>query len=80
MPTRALHLLRTAGRGLIGGANLAARGFAEGLVDECQLFVWPMIVGNGKPALPAGIRSDLGLLDEHRFDKGVVSLRYRIPK
>jgi hypothetical protein len=29
----------------IGGANLAARAFEVGLVDECQLFVWPMILG-----------------------------------
>ncbi len=63
----------------IGGANLAARAMAAGLVDECQLFVWPMIVGGGKPALPAGIRTNLELLDGHRFDNGVVHLRYRIP-
>ena len=63
----------------IGGALLAARAFAAGLVDECQLLVWPMIVGGGKPALPAGIRTNLELLDEHRFDNGVVHLRYRIP-
>ena len=63
----------------IGGANLAARAMAAGLVDECQLFVWPMIVGGGKPALLAGIRTNLELLDEHRFDNGVVHLRYRIP-
>lgn len=62
----------------IGGANLAARAFEAGLVDECQLFVWPMILGGGKPALPAGIRTDLELLDEHRFDNGVVHLRYRV--
>ena len=29
----------------VGGANLAARAFKAGLVDECQLFVWPMVVG-----------------------------------
>ena len=52
---------------------------AAGLVDECQLFVWPMIVGGGKPALPAGIRTNLELPDEHRFDNGVVHLRYHIP-
>ena len=63
----------------IGGANLAAQAMAAGLVDEYQLLVWPMIVGGGKPALPAGIRTDLELLDEHRFDNGVVYLRYRIP-
>ena len=62
----------------IGGANLAARAFAAGLVDECQLFVWPMIVGGGKPGLPAGVRTNLELLDEHRFGNGVVYLRYRI--
>jgi dihydrofolate reductase len=62
----------------IGGANLAARAFEAGLVDECQLFVWPMILGGGKPALPAGIRTDLELLDQYRFDNGVVHLRYRV--
>ncbi len=63
----------------IGGANLAAQAFAAGLVDECQLLVWPMILGGGKPALPAGIRTNLELLDEHRFDNGVLHLRYHIP-
>jgi dihydrofolate reductase len=63
----------------IGGANLAAQAFAAGLVDECQLIVWPMLLGGGKPGLPAGLRTDLELLDEHRFDNGVVLLRYRVP-
>lgn len=62
----------------IGGANLAARAFEAGLVDECQLFVWPMVLGGGKPALPMGVRTDLELVDEHRFDNGVVNLRYRV--
>ncbi len=77
----AVHQLKAAATSdlTIGGANLAARAFAAGLVDECQLFVWPMVVGGGKPALPAGIRTTLELLDEHRFDNGVVYLRYRIP-
>lgn len=62
----------------IGGANLAARAFDAGLVDECQLFVWPVILGGGKAALPAGVRTDLELLDEHRFGNGVIHLRYRV--
>ena len=62
----------------VGGAHLAAQAFKAGLVDECRLFVWPVIVGGGKPALPTGTRADLELLDERRFGNGVVHLRYRI--
>ena len=62
---------------IVGGANLAAQAFQAGLVDECQLFVLPVVVGGGKPGLPTGMRIDLELLDEHRFRNGVVRLRYR---
>ena len=75
----AVHQLKaTASSDLtVGGANLAAQAFKAGLVDECQLFIWPIVVGGGKPGLPTGIRADLELLDERRFRNGVVHLRYR---
>ena len=63
----------------MGGVHLAARAFSAGLVDECQLFVWPIIVGGGKPGLPSDARADLELLEERRFGNGVVYLRYRFP-
>ncbi|MEU5782863.1 dihydrofolate reductase family protein [Micromonospora lupini] len=62
----------------VGGANLAAQALTAGLVDECQLMVLPVVVGGGKPGLPTGIRADLELLDERRFQNGVVHLRYRV--
>jgi dihydrofolate reductase len=62
----------------VGGANLAGQAFDAGLVDECQLFVRPVLVGGGKPFLPAGTRADLELLDERRFGDGVMYLRYRV--
>jgi dihydrofolate reductase len=62
----------------VGGANLAAHAFNTGLVDECQLFVYPVLVGEGKPAFPSDARTQLELLAEHRFGNGVVNLRYRI--
>jgi hypothetical protein len=34
-------------------------------------------VGGGKQSLPNGVRLELELLDERRFDNGVVYLRYR---
>ncbi len=61
----------------VGGANLATQAFKAGLVDECHLFVWPVVVGGGKPGLPTGMRTDLELLDERRFRNGVVHLHYR---
>jgi dihydrofolate reductase len=61
----------------VGGANLATQAFKAGLVDECQLFVLPIVVGGGKPGLPTGMRVDLELLDERRFRNGVIHLRYR---
>jgi dihydrofolate reductase len=61
----------------VGGANLAAHAFRAGLVDECHLFIAPVLLGGGKPSLPSGTRAELELLDERRFNNGVVYLRYR---
>jgi dihydrofolate reductase len=61
----------------VGGAELAAHAFKAGLVDECHLFVLPVIVGGGKWSLPVGMRVKLELLAERRFASGVVYLRYR---
>jgi dihydrofolate reductase len=61
----------------IGGPHLAAEAFRAGLVDECQLFITPIVVGGGTQSLPAGVRLTLELLDERRFGNGVVYLRYQ---
>jgi dihydrofolate reductase len=63
----------------VGGANLAAHAFKGGLVDECHLFIHPMLIGGGKPALPTDdTRAELELVDERRFTSGIVYLRYAI--
>jgi dihydrofolate reductase len=61
----------------IGGPELAAHAFRSGLIDECHLFLTPVIVGGGKPSLPDNSRLELEFLEERRFDNGVVFLRYR---
>jgi dihydrofolate reductase len=61
----------------VGGSTLAAHAFNAGLVDECQLFIYPVLVGAGKPAFPGDARVQLELLEEHRFANGVMHLRYR---
>jgi dihydrofolate reductase len=60
----------------VGGADLAATAFAEGLVDELHLIVVPVVVGGGKRSLPDGVRLDLELVDERRFGNGTVYLGY----
>ena len=59
----------------IGGPTLAAHAFKAGLIDEVSLFVSPIVLGGGKPALTHPV--ELDLLDEHRFDSGTIYLRYR---
>jgi dihydrofolate reductase len=61
----------------VGGPNLAAHAFRAGLVDECHLFLAPIVVGGGKPSLPDHVRLNLELLEQRRFDRGTVYLRYR---
>jgi len=61
----------------IGGAELAAHAFRAGLVEECHLFIHPIILGGGKPALPSDVRLELELLQERHFGNGTVYLRYR---
>lgn len=62
----------------VSGPGLAQHAFRAGLVDEVQLLVFPVVVGGGKPALPRDVRLELELLDQRRFDGGVVYLHHRI--
>jgi dihydrofolate reductase len=72
------RLKESAGRDLsVGGPNLAAQALEAGLVDELQLFITPLLVGGGTKALPDRLRLELELLEESRFDSGVVYLHYR---
>lgn len=61
----------------IGSMGVAADAFAAGLVDEFQVYLHPIAVGGGKPALPPGQRLPLELIERHEFGSGVVYLGYR---
>jgi dihydrofolate reductase len=78
-PEAVRQMKAAAGRDIsVGGAELAAQAFRAGLVDECHLFLTPIVVGGGKRALPDNVRLELELLDERRFGNGVVHLHYRV--
>jgi riboflavin biosynthesis pyrimidine reductase len=61
----------------VGGPDLAAQAIKAGLVDECHLFVAPIMVGGGTPSLPNHVRLNVELLGERRFGNGMVHLHYR---
>jgi dihydrofolate reductase len=61
----------------IAGPDLARTAFEAGLVDECHVFLGPVVVGGGKRFLPKGIHLPLELVDEKRFKGGFVYLGYR---
>ena len=67
-----------AGRDIsMGGPELAAQAIKAGLVDQWHLFVTPIVVGGGKQSLPNNVRLMLELIDERRFEGGMVYLQFR---
>jgi dihydrofolate reductase len=77
-PEAVRRMKAQAGRDItVGGPGLAAQAIKSGLVDEYHLFVTPIVVGGGNPALPDDVRVNLELVDERRFGGGVVHLHYR---
>jgi dihydrofolate reductase len=62
----------------VSGPEIASQMMAAGLLDEVHLFVAPVAVGGGKPALSRHYNSDMELLNVDRFASGDVHLHYRI--
>lgn len=63
---------------VLGGANLGATFLRLGLIDECWIYVHPVVIGGGTPMFPRDIRADLRLLETQSFGNGVVRLRYDV--
>jgi len=62
---------------IVGGGGVASQFADEGLLDEVQLTVVPIVLGAGKPVferpLPGG---PMQLIGARTFDNGMVELRY----
>ena len=75
----AAALKRQSGKGVVvwGSLSLAQSLMRAGLVDECQLYLCPSVLGAGKPlfAPEAGLQT-LRLLDTRSYESGVILLRY----
>lgn len=60
----------------VDGPTLAALAVAAGLVDEYHLFITTSVVGGGTRFFPDAVRLDLELVDQRRFDSGLLYARY----
>jgi len=62
----------------VDGPELAAQAIRAGFVDEFQMIVCPVVVGGGERFFPDGMRLNLDLVEERRFRKRVIVLRYAV--
>jgi dihydrofolate reductase len=60
-----------------GSATLIRSLLREGLVDELQLMIHPVVVGRGARLFATGDEHALELVDSKTFDTGVVYATYR---
>jgi dihydrofolate reductase len=76
IPAEILKLKERTNLGL-GGADLASTFQQLGLIDEYQLYIHPVMLGEGRPAFKASREKvNLRLVETHTFGSGVVFLRY----
>ena len=63
---------------LIDGSSVLIHTLAESdLVDEYNLHVYPLVLGNGKRLFPEGKRINLELIESQALPTGVVFQRYQ---
>jgi dihydrofolate reductase len=78
VPAEVLALKAQPGGDLVvGGAVLGSEFARHDLIDEYRLYVHPVVIGRGRPALrPSDAKVLLRLVETHTFGNGVVLLRY----
>lgn len=65
---------------IIGGSQTIAAAIRDDLVDEFDIFVMPLTLGQGIPLFADELPAlDLRPVGNDRFENGVVRLRYKVP-
>lgn len=77
-----VKLRERAGKDMViwGSISLAQSLMTAGLIDQYQLVVCPVVLGNGKPLFREKDSLDMKLLNTRSFDRGAVLLAYTAAK
>jgi dihydrofolate reductase len=62
---------------LHGSISLAQSLIKQGLADQINLLVYPIVLGKGRRLFPEGQQAKLKLVESKAFSNGVVSMTYR---
>jgi len=66
---------------MMGGGRIIASFLDEGEIDEFDIHVMPVFIGDGIPLVAPRHRDiPLRLLSSQKYPDGVVRLRYHVPK
>lgn len=60
----------------VEGTTIAAQALRAGLIDGVSIYYVPIATGGGTPFWPADVPLRLRLIDEQRFESGIVNVRY----
>ena len=62
---------------MLGGGQLQMAFLERGAIDEIEIYVFPELLGGGKPLFPAtGLRTSPALISAQALDRGCVRLHY----
>ena len=65
----------------VDGSSMLVHTLAQhGLIDEYNLLVYPLVLGQGKKLFPEGLRQNLKRIDSRSFPTGVTQIRYQVER
>lgn len=65
---------------MVGGPGLASTFIKHGLVDEFRVYIYPVVIGGGKPMFQVEKKLNLEFIEPKIFEGGIVMLRYQLQK
>lgn len=63
---------------MVGGAGLASTFIKHGLVDEFRVYIYPVVLGSGKPMFQIEKKLNLTFVESQTFSGKIMMLKYQL--